>query len=103
MCTCTGVRVYLMQQLLLKLDLFEENNSMVDYSKWDALAKDLSDDEEDPKGPVVHHVENGGRVTIGPDGATLGPAAATLESSPLKQVYRCVLERVSCLNAAYRM
>lgn len=54
---------------------------MVDYSKWDKFASELSDEEEDAKGPMVHHVEEGGRVTIGPDGATIAAHSAQSESA----------------------
>lgn len=50
---------------------------MVDYSKWDKFVSELSD-EDDSAGPVqVHHIEDGGTVTIGPD----GPCIDSLQSS----------------------
>ena len=44
---------------------------MVDYSKWDKFADDISDEEDGPMRPVVHHVEEGGSVTIGPGGPSI--------------------------------
>ena len=55
---------------------------MVDYSKWDKFASELSDDEDEGRGPVqVHHVEDGGSVTIGPNGASLAARSAHSESA----------------------
>ena len=48
---------------------------MVDYSKWDKFAADLSDDDDDyrPNKPVVTKIDKpgGGKIQIGPQGATL--------------------------------
>lgn len=48
---------------------------MVDYSKWDKFANDLSDDDDDSVGnrPVVTKIEKpgGGRIQLGPQGAVL--------------------------------
>jgi hypothetical protein len=51
---------------------------MVDYSKWDKFAEDLSD-EEDNKGFQVQQFEQGSRVTIGPKGANIEAAAAVAD------------------------
>ena len=53
---------------------------MVDYSKWDKFADEISDDEE-PNTPLVHHVEDGGSVTIGPDGPRIAARSTDAASA----------------------
>ena len=45
---------------------------MVDYSKWDRFAEDLSDEDDcDSHQPAVHEVPKGSQVRIGPSGAEI--------------------------------
>mmetsp|Transcript_38422 Transcript_38422/g.39099 ORF Transcript_38422/g.39099 Transcript_38422/m.39099 type:complete len:240 (+) Transcript_38422:245-964(+) len=58
---------------------------MVDYSKWDSFAADLSDSDEEPT-PSVKKLEDGSKVHIGPTGVSLSSADAkdsNIISAPL--------------------
>lgn len=47
---------------------------MVDYSKWNSYAAELSDSDEDVGKLSVTKLDNKSKITIGPDGATVVPS-----------------------------
>ena len=52
---------------------------MVDYSKWDAFAADLSDSDDDMK-PAVTKLHDGSRVHIGPSGTLISASYLACQS-----------------------
>lgn len=46
-------------------------SGILDYSRWDRLAADLSDSDEEQGQPQVTSLHEGGSVTIGPDGPSI--------------------------------
>jgi hypothetical protein len=44
---------------------------MVDYSKWDHIGDSDGEEEEFRQAPIVRHIEDGAKISIGPSGAAL--------------------------------
>eukprot|EP01039_Chlorochromonas_danica_P002478 gene2478-2715_t len=55
---------------------------MVDYSKWDRLAADLSDEEDIESSFTTTTLAQPGKVTIGPHGYSINPQQPSSSSSP---------------------
>jgi len=59
---------------------------MVDYSRFDDLAAELSDEEAAPGRPTVTKLDGAFRVTIGPTGASIAaqPAPTAPPAQPVR-------------------
>lgn len=55
---------------------------MVDYSKFDKLASELSDSDDAPGPPRVTRLKAGSKVTVGPTGAVVAEPGSQAPVAP---------------------